>query len=49
MLLKNGMPKSEQIISIVGSHNTPIDIESGIAAVAEAFEAMFFTSGLLKY
>jgi len=48
MLLENGMPKSEHIISIVGSHSTPIDIESGIAAVADAFEGMFFSRAYRK-
>jgi hypothetical protein len=42
MLKENGMPRSPYLLSVVGSHNLPLDIISGIAAVGEQFEAMYF-------
>jgi len=42
MLKENGMPRSPYLLSVVGSHNLPLDIISGIAAVGEGFEAMYF-------
>ena len=42
MLLKNGIPKSEYLWWVVGSHKAPEEIISAIALVAEAFEAIFF-------
>lgn len=43
MLLQAGMPKSEYLVSIVGSHNLPLDGISAVPDVAERFEGMFFS------